>query len=108
VSGYSEVKPEALWEQYVFVRLMARAGKESAVEEALRDVMGPSRDEPGCLSFHLFRSMRERRLFYIHSIWADEAAFQKHAELPHTKRFLERVDPLLDQPREVARTEKIG
>jgi quinol monooxygenase YgiN len=38
----------------------------------------------------------------------DEAAFQKHAELPHTVRFLERVDALLDQPRDVTRTEMIG
>ena len=95
-------------EQYVFVRLLARAGQERAVEEALREVMGPSREEPGCLSFHLFRSMREPRLFFIHSRWVDAAAFQKHAELAHTKRFLERVDPLLERPREVTRTEMIG
>jgi quinol monooxygenase YgiN len=42
--------------------------------------------------------MREGRLFYIHSHWVDEAAFQAHAELPHMVRFLERVDALLDQP----------
>ena len=95
-------------EQHVFVRLLARAGEESAVEEALREGTGPSRQEPGCLSFHLFRSMREPRLFFIHSRWVDAAAFQKHAELAHTKRFLERVDPLLEQPREVARTEMIA
>ena len=94
-------------EQYVFVRLHAREGEESAVEHALRDVLGPSREEPGCQSFHLFRSMRDRRLFYIHSRWTDEAAFQKHAGLPHTRRFLERVDALLDQPRDVTRTELV-
>jgi quinol monooxygenase YgiN len=94
--------------QYVFVRLHAREGEESAVEEALRDVTRPSREEPGCLSFHTFRSTRDRRLFYIHSRWVDEAAFQAHAELPHTVRFLKRVDALLDQPRDVARTEIIG
>ena len=95
-------------EQDVFVRLQARAGEENKVEEALREVMEPSRKEPGGLSFHLFRSMRERRLFYIHSRWVDAEAFQKHAELAHTRRFLERVDPLLEQPREVARAERIG
>ena len=95
-------------DQYVFVRLHAREGQESAVEEALRGVTGPSCEEAGCLSFHTFRSMRDRRLFYIHSHWVDEAAFQTHAELPHTVRFLERVDALLDQPRDVARTEMIG
>ena len=94
-------------EQYVFVRLHAREGEESAVEQALRDVAGPSREEQGCLSFHLLHSIRDRRLFYIHSRWRDEAAFQTHAKLPHTVRFLRRVDGLLDQPRDVTRTEMI-
>ncbi len=99
---------EGAVDQYVFVRLHAREGEESAVGEALRQVTGPTREEAGCLSFHIFRSMRDRRLFYIHSRWVDEAAFQVHAGLPHTVRFLERVDALLDQPRDVARTEMIG
>jgi len=95
-------------EQYVFVKLHARQGEEKAVEEALREVTAPSREEPGCLSFHLFRSARDPRLFYIHSRWVDEAAFQKHGVLPHTERFLKKVDALVDQPREVARTEMIA
>src|SRR6266851_493171 len=99
---------EGAVDQYVFVRLHAREGEESAGGEALRQVTGPTRGEAGCLSFHIFRSMRDRRLFYIHSRWVDEAAFQVHAGLPHTVRFLERVDALLDQPRDVTRTEMIG
>ena len=94
-------------EQHVFVRLHAREGEENAVEQALRDVTGPSREEQGCLSFHLFRSTRDRRLFYIHSRWMDEAAFQTHAELRHTVRFLGRVDALLDRSRDVTTTELI-
>lgn len=94
-------------EQYAFVRLHAREGEESAVEEALREVAGPTRDEAGCLSFHTFRSKRDPRLFFIHSRWVDEAAFRKHADLSHTVRFLKRVDMLLDQPRDVTRTEMI-
>jgi quinol monooxygenase YgiN len=65
-------------ELYGFVRFDARAGKESAVEEALRDVTGHSQEEAGCLSIHAFRSVRDRRLFFIHSRWTDEAAFQAH------------------------------
>jgi quinol monooxygenase YgiN len=110
IAGVREIRGEEMEgavEQYVFVRLHAREGEESAVEEALREVTGPSREEVGCLSFHTFRSMRDRRLFFIHSRWVGEAAFQKHAELPHTVRFLERVDALLDQPRDVTRTEMI-
>lgn len=36
--------------QFVFVRLHAREGEESAVEEALREVIGPSRAEAGLAS----------------------------------------------------------
>jgi quinol monooxygenase YgiN len=83
-------------------------GEESSVVEALLEVVRPSRDEAGCVSFHVFRSMRDRRLFYIHSRWVDEAAFQTHATLAHTRRFLERMDVLLEVPREVTRTEMIA
>ena len=102
-----QAKEDAV-DQYVFVRLHAREGEEAGVEEALRDVTGPSREEPGCLSFQTFRSMRDRRLFYIHSRWVDEAAFQAHAELPHAVRFLKCADALLDQPRDVTRTEMLA
>jgi quinol monooxygenase YgiN len=44
------------------------------------------------------------RLFYIHSHWIDETAFDTHAELPHTVMFLERVEPIIDHPLDVTRT----
>ena len=92
----------------VFVRLRAREGKEQNVEGALLEVMKPTRKEAGCVSIHAFRSTRDRQLFYIHSQWVDEAAFQHHAGLAHTKGFRDRVDALLEVPLEVTRTEKIG
>ncbi|MGB2591635.1 MAG: antibiotic biosynthesis monooxygenase [Candidatus Acidiferrum sp.] len=94
-------------EQDVFVRLHAREGEESVVEQALEEVAKASREEPGCLSMDTFRGIRDRRMFYIHSRWVDADAFQRHAELGHTVRFLDRVDALLDQKREVTRTEKM-
>jgi quinol monooxygenase YgiN len=92
----------------IFARFHARPGHEGAVAEALLDVVAPSREEPGCLSIHAFRSIRDPRLFYIHSRWTDEAAFERHAGLPHTARFLERVEPLIDHSLDVTRAERIG
>jgi quinol monooxygenase YgiN len=88
---------------YIFGRFHARPGQEDAVEAALRDVVGPSRAEEGCLSIQAFRSTRDPRLFYIHSRWVDEAAFDHHADLPHTVRFIERVQALIDHPLDVTR-----
>jgi quinol monooxygenase YgiN len=83
---------------YIFARFHAFAGKEGDVAEALGNVLDPSRQEVGCLSIHTFRSTRDPQLFYIHSRWANEEAFEVHAGLPHTVRFIERVAPLIDHP----------
>jgi quinol monooxygenase YgiN len=96
-------------ELFIFARFHARPGNEHAAEQALRNVLGPSRQEAGCLSIHAFRSIRDPRLFYIHSRWTDEAAFETHASLPHTVRFLESMKSLTDHPLEdAARTELLA
>jgi quinol monooxygenase YgiN len=95
-------------EMFFFARFHACPGNERAVADALFDVLAPSREEPGCLSIHAFRLIRDPRLFYIHSSWKDEAAFDVHAGLSHTMRFIERVEPLIDHPLDLTRAEKIG
>ncbi len=85
------------------VRFHAREGQEEAVAAALRDQFAPVLAEPGCTRFEVFRSTRDKRLFFIHSRWRDEAAFEIHAELPHTVRFIERMLPLIDHPLDVTR-----
>jgi quinol monooxygenase YgiN len=67
-------------------------------------VSGPTRQEQGCVFQQAYRSMRDSRLFYVHSRWRDEQAFELHAKLPHTVRFIERMQTLIDHPLEVART----
>lgn len=95
-------------ELYIFARFHARPGSEGGVAEAILDNLAPTRGEPGCLSIHAFRSIRDPLLFYIHSRWQDEAAFEIHAGLPHTVRFLARVQPLIDHALDVTRSEQIG
>ncbi|MGA2881234.1 MAG: putative quinol monooxygenase [Bryobacteraceae bacterium] len=94
-------------ELYIFGRFHAGPGNEAAVADAINNVLGPTRDEPGCLSIHAFRSIRDARLFFIHSRWVSEEAFEIHATLPHTVRFIECVEPLIDHPLDVTRTEMI-
>jgi len=95
-------------ELFIFARFHARPGSEGAVADAILENLAPSRAEPGCLNIHAYRSTRDPQLFYIHSRWKDEAAFETHAGLPHTVRFLERVQPLIDHPLDVTRTRQIS
>ena len=95
-------------EIYVFVSFHAQPGKADALEEALREVVPASRKEEGCMNIHAFRSIRDPQVFYIHSRWKDEAAFDIHARLPHTVRFIARAEPLLDHEIQAQRCELIG
>jgi quinol monooxygenase YgiN len=83
-------------ELFIFARFHARPGQETGFVTALRKVIAPTRQERGCLSIHAFRSIRDARLFYIHSRWVDEATFDNHVGQPHTKQFVEEVQPLVD------------
>ena len=83
---------------FVFARLHARPGKQRAVHQAMFEVQGPTRQEPGCLNYGAFRSVRDPDEFYIHTHWKDMASFERHAELAHTVRFVEVVEPLLATP----------
>ena len=85
----------------------AREGQEETIAAAMRDAASDVRAEPGCLGIDYFRSTRDPRLFYLHSRWRDEAAFEVHADLPHTVRFLERVTPAIDHELQVARVKRL-
>jgi quinol monooxygenase YgiN len=86
----------------------ARPGNEAAVEAAITKVVPRSRREPECLDIRAYRSRRDAAVFFIHSRWTDEAAFEAHARLPHTVEFLATVEPLLTHEVEVARLTQIA
>ena len=92
---------------FVFVRLHAAAGNETTVLDAVRAVVSASRVEPGCISIDGFRSCHDDRLFVIHSVWRNADAFEDHAQFPHTKDFIDCVDRLVDEPRQVTRTSRL-
>lgn len=93
---------------HVFVRFEPRPGKERTLHDELRLILEPTRAEAGCIRIHLYESARDPLLFFIHSEWTDEAAFEAHAELPHMKRFLGLVGELITHPLKAVRTKQIG
>jgi acyl-CoA thioester hydrolase len=94
-------------ELLIFARFHSREGKEDAVAAALREELEASHAEPGCLEHHACRSTRDPRLFFIHSRWVDEAAFNAHISLPHTLRFVGLIEPLIDHALDVNRTRRL-
>jgi quinol monooxygenase YgiN len=93
---------------HFIVRFEPQAGKEGAFREELLRVIEPTRTESGCLAIHVFESLREPSSFAIHSEWTDEAAFERHVELPHTVRFLEAAKELLTHPVQGLRSREVA
>jgi len=93
---------------HCFVRFEPQPGKAMAFREELLRVADASRAEIGCVALHVFESLREPCLFAIHSEWADEAAFESHAQLPHTRRFVAAAEKLLTHPVQALRTREIA
>jgi quinol monooxygenase YgiN len=80
----------------------------AAFREELLRVNGPSRDEIGCLRIDVFESVRGPFEFAVYSEWVDEAAFELHAALPHTTRFIAASEKLLTHPIKGLRLRQIG
>jgi quinol monooxygenase YgiN len=97
----------AAMELYIFGRFLVLDGKEGVFEDALRELVTATRAEAGCLEVHGYRGVRNARLYYLHSRWKDVEAFEAHTKLPHTEKFLERVEKLLAEARDVKRCERI-
>ncbi|MBV9517725.1 MAG: antibiotic biosynthesis monooxygenase [Hyphomicrobiales bacterium] len=91
-------------ELYIFARFRVREGQELPAAKVLAEQVGAARSEPGCLAIGAFRSTRDPLLFFIHSRWVDDAAFEVHAELPRTTRFVEIMEGMIDHPFEATRT----
>jgi quinol monooxygenase YgiN len=93
---------------HFLVRFEPLPGKAMVFRADLLRVLDPTRTEAGCLAIHVFESLREPFVFAIHSEWVDEAAFDLHARLPHTVRFLEAAKQLLTHPVEGLKSREIA
>jgi quinol monooxygenase YgiN len=93
---------------HFIVRFQPLPGMEAVFREELLRVTEPTRQEIGCLRIDVFESLREPFEFAIHSEWADEAAFELHATLPHTMRFLRAARKFLTHSIEGLRLRQIG
>lgn len=93
---------------HFLVRFEPPPAKAGEFREELLRVVEPSRAEGGCLDMRVFESLREPLRFEIHSEWVDEAAFERHARMPHTVQFLQAAEDLLGRAVEGIRSRQIA
>jgi quinol monooxygenase YgiN len=75
----------------------AQVGAEETVYGAIRQLIEPSRAEPGCRFYQANRALDDPRVFLLYEIYDDEDAYKAHGESAHFKQFgRELALPLLD------------
>ena|ERR1700733_4474522 len=95
-------------ELFIFARFHVQGGCEVEASALLLEQVTRVREETGCLTIDIFASIRDPRLFYLHSRWIDEAAFERHAELQNTLQFVARMQRLIDHPFDVTRSFRLS
>ncbi len=65
-------------------------GKEDELQEHLLSLSGPTRAEPGCRRYDLFRSPEQRHEFVRLEVWSSLEALEAHKRMPHLRASFER------------------
>lgn len=77
-------------EQFAFIlKAKTRPDMSDAFEQLFRPYVEPSRQEPGCIEYHMLRDKEDPSLFVFFEVWADKAALDVHSALPHMAEFFE-------------------
>lgn len=72
----------------ITVRFSVRPGHEREFFERVKTQASDSLDrEPACSQFDVCRSAQDPRQIFLYEIYADEAAFAAHLNMPHFLAF---------------------
>ena len=69
------------------VKWTIKESELDAVLAALRPLAEASRREPGCLLYQAHRDPQDENVLFLYEQYADEAAYQAHADSEHFKRY---------------------
>lgn len=82
----------------VIASAKAKPGKEAELEQALLDVAGPTRAQPGCVSFSVYHSIEDSTILIGLERWASNEAHEQHLRGTHVQTFLSNIADILAEP----------
>jgi quinol monooxygenase YgiN len=92
----------------VGARVQAQAGKENDLREALRALIGPTRQEAGCVQYDLHEDLDQPGSFLFFEKWTSKQALDAHLAMPYVKAMFARVPELVQGEPVIALYEQIG
>jgi quinol monooxygenase YgiN len=91
----------------VIASATAKPGKESELEQALREVAAPTRAQPGWVAFTLYRMQGSKAMLVGLERWASAADHQRHLQGAHVQKLMSRMADILAGPADIVSYEVI-
>ena len=85
----------------VLARVKAKQGMGEQVRRECLDLVAPSRKDRGCINYELHQSLEDPTHFLFYENWESREDLERHLEMPHSLRFDERTEGMLDGPEEI-------
>jgi quinol monooxygenase YgiN len=76
----------------------ARQGRGRELEKVLQGLVGPTRSEPGNISYVLHRKDGEPDALMFDEIWASKQALKEHTQKPYIVSLNEKIEGLAEGP----------
>ncbi|QOJ22590.1 MAG: antibiotic biosynthesis monooxygenase [Gammaproteobacteria bacterium] len=87
----------------VVAQVIARTDKIPEIQAILQNIVAPTRQETGCLSYQLLRHSSNPAAFLFIEEWTDENAVDAHFRTAHIQEALAKAAPWLAQAPDIQR-----
>jgi len=85
----------------VVARVKAKVETLDAVKAMLRGLVGPTRQEPGCIRYVLHQSPDDPCSFIFLETWKSQGDLDAHLQKPYLQAFIGQADAVLAEPLDV-------
>lgn len=92
---------------YILARITVKPEAASAAHGILKELVGHSRKEAGCVSYELYQQSATPHVFQTVEAWIDEAAANAHMQTPHVAAAISAASPLFAAPPEILAYNKL-
>lgn len=96
-------------EPYGFIlKAKTRPEQAEAFKALFLGYVAASREEPGCVEYHMLQDEQDPSLFMFFEVWESKAALDVHSALPHMQAFFETRMTYLEKDFEVQRVRMLS
>ena len=79
----------------VVARVVAKKEAVEAVKAELLKIIGPTRQEPGCIEYRLHQDNEDTAVFLFYENWENLSCLEQHMISPHFQSYVAAVGDLL-------------